>query len=270
MQLPCLANTSTRHPFASSIGSCIVNNNMQYNVALGHYVYCDHDRHDSSANITQWLEPRSEPCHRRCRPPFSVLQAATGHCGCKDETGYTMVTFPDVATSSARGRAVCVCESGWYLLKDQDECTPCPKNSYCDGETRTPCEVQFASPMYSKRETDCLCLPGFYFPTASRSCLLCQKKIIKCSRGRQETMQRCSEEEIFDLRGMYIPKTCPRGSTKQNVFQASSPNPAVCYSLGIFVSQVMISSMPNVDVLYTNQVQSMHSGLVTSYKVMNP
>lgn len=123
--------------------------------------------------------------------------------------------------------------------------------------------------MYSKRETDCLCPPGFYFPISSQSCLLCQKSC-KCFGGRQTVMQRCSEEEICDQRGMYIPKTCPRGSTKQNVFEASSSNPAVCYSLGVFVSQQMIASMPYVDVLYTNQVQSNQSGSVTSYNVINP
>jgi len=32
----------------------------------------------------------------------------------------------------------------------------------------------------------------------------------------------------------------------------------------------MITNMPNVDVLYTNQVQSNHNGLVTSYNVINP
>ena len=270
MQLPCPVNTSTRHPFASSIGSCIVNNDMRYDVALGHYVYCDDDRHASSPNITQWLEPRSEPCNRRCVPPFSVLQATTGNCRCDAEKGYTMVTFADDATASRRARAVCKCEPGWYRLAGQEACTPCPRNSYCDGETRTPCEVQFASPMYSKRETDCLCPPGFHFQQQSLLCRLCDRTN-KCFGGRQTAMQRCSTEEICDQRGMFIPKTCPRGSTKQNVFAAAgSPNPVVCYSRGVFVSNAMTTAnMPDVHVLYMNQVHSNHSGSVTSYDVIN-
>jgi len=262
-QLPCPADTSTRHPFASSIGSCIVNNDMRYDVALGHYVYCDDDRHASSPDITQWLEPRSEPCNRRCRPPFSVLQPATGHCRCDAEKGYIMVALADDATLSRRARAVCKCEPGWYRLEGQEACTPCPRNSYCDGETRTPCEVQFASPMYSKMETDCLCPPGFYFQT--QSCLLCQRGS-KCFGGRQREMQRCSTEEICHQRGMFIPKTCPRGSTKLNVFAVRSNDPVVCYSHGVFVS---MHDMPNVHFLYTNHVHRNDTGLVASYNVIN-
>ena len=264
-RMPCPANTTTRHRFANSAASCIANNDMRYDVALGYYVYCDDDRHSASDNITQWLEPKSQPCNRRCRPPFSILQADTGNCRCNFDKGYTMQTFADVAGTTERGRALCVCEAGWYQLDGKTECIPCPKNSHCDGRKRTPCLVQFTSLMFSKFETDCLCPPGFFFPAPSKTCQLCQKEH-RCPGGRDTNMIRCEKEEICTTRGIYIPDTCPSGSTKTNVFRVGT-DPSSCYNLGIVVSKT--SPSPIIDVLYTNKVQKTINGQTTSYHVRN-
>ena len=237
----CPTNTSTRHRFASSVASCIANTNMRYDVRLGYWVFCD-DSVYSSANITQWLEPKSQGCNRMCKAPSSVADASTGNCRCDASKGYGLKIF------AANKGAACVCQPGWYQFDGDSECVPCPRNSYCDGTVRQLCAVQFATPMYAKTEAECVCLPGFYFLASSTSCKFCQTGR-KCPGGRaQDTSFMCSPEEECRTTGMYIPLSCPRGTTKTNLFENTFNSNSQCSSNGVVKSSI-------ADTLYSNAVQ---------------
>ena len=237
--LDCPANTSTRHRFASSIASCIANINMHYDVALGYWIFCDESVYDSPY-ITEWLEPTSQSCNRECQAPSSILQLETGNCRCDISKGYGLKVY------TTDLEAQCVCQPGWYQFDGDSECIPCPKNSYCDGTTRQLCSVQFATPMYATNETDCVCLPGFYFLDYKQSCKFCQTGE-KCPGGRLlDTRLPCSPEEECLTTGIYIPQSCPRGTTKRNLFQRI--NNDLCSSNGIVNKNI-------ADSLYSNAIQ---------------
>ena len=239
--LACPTNTSTRHRFASSVASCIANPNMRYDVALGYWVFCDDSVYDSE-NITEWLEPTSQSCNRICTAPSSVLEPGTGNCRCDVSKGYGLKIY-DKGVGVA-----CVCQPGWYQIDGNGECVPCPRNSYCDGTVRRLCAVQFSAPMNTAKETDCVCLPGFYFLSSTSSCKFCQIGN-KCPGGRGEnTIVLCSPEELCRTTGMYIPLTCPRGTTKSNLLEDSYDGNSPCSSNGI-VKEI------RADSLYSNVVQ---------------
>ena len=271
-RLPCPGNTTTRHRFANSVASCITSNDMRYDVAAGYYVFCDDDRHSSSSNVTQWLEPKSQPCNRRCYPPLSIADAATHNCRCNVAKGYELKRLPDATHGLRRERAVCECLPGWYQHTDKIECIPCPKNSYCNGQTRTPCDVQYTSPMFSRNETACMCPPGFSFKQASNACALCQITK-KCPGGRSESSSiTCLPEEICVVPGTYIPVACPRGSTKKNMNSRNSPNYAKCESAAIVTAPVinMTLGTPELGKLFVNEVQKFTTDSVIIYQVENP
>jgi len=102
--------------------------------------------------------------------------------------------------------------------------------------------------MNTAKETDCVCLPGFYFLSSTSSCKFCQIGN-KCPGGRGEnTIVLCSPEELCRTTGMYIPLTCPRGTTKSNLFEDSYDGNSPCSSNGI-VKEI------RADSLYSNVVQ---------------
>jgi len=271
-RLPCPVNTSTRHAFANSEASCLTDNDMRYDAALGYYVFCDNDRHHSSSNITQWLEAKSRPCNRRCYPPLSIEETGTRNCRCNAAKGYSLIKFVDAEVGKRRERAMCACKPGWYSLDDSIECIPCPKNSFCDGRKRTPCDVQFTSSMFSKSEIECVCPAGFYFVVQSNACRLCQSSY-KCPGGRDAifSSQLCSTEEMCNSAGIYVPKACPRGSTKQNLYSTAFPTYGQCESQGILTANTAINSeRPNLVVLFANEVQQDTRTVITQYGVQNP
>ena len=171
-----------------------------------------------------------------------MADASTGNCRCDASKGYGLEIF------AASAGAACVCQPGWYQFDGDSECVPCPRNSYCDGTVRQLCAVQFATPMYAKTEAACVCLPGFYFLASSTSCKFCQTGR-KCPGGRAQTTSfACSPEEECRSTGMYIPLSCPRGTTKKNLFQNTFNSNSPCSSNGVVKSAV-------ADTLYSNAVQ---------------
>ena len=135
------------------------------------------------------------------------------------------------------------------MFDGSSDCVACPPNSYCDGNLRNLCSVQFVSPMYSKVETDCECVPGFFFDRITTMCRMC---VIgsKCPGGRDGNVDiQCSPEELCPQRGMYIPLACPRGTSTRNIFpQSDSTAGKVCSSNGIV-------EIGFADVLFANEVR---------------
>ena len=238
--IACQTNTSTRHDFASSAASCIPRTDMRYDSALGYMVFCDIKSY-SSPQITQWLESMFTPCLRQCRPPHSVMQPATGGaCRCNSDRGYGLNLLSER----------CQCQPGWYTLsgKPSGVCLPCPKNSHCDGSVRKLCAVQFESPEYSETIDNCTCLPGFQYSVRAQKCLYCTRGN-KCPGGLTQSIA-CRGEEICALRRTFMPRACPRGTSKSHFFKGDNNyvDNQDCMHNGIIDDY-------DVQVLYANIIQ---------------
>jgi len=88
---------------------------------------------------------------------------------------------------------------GWYLNAQSNSrnemCVVCPRNSYCNGQNRALCPIEYMSDAQSRTLADCKCLPGFHSIQRSQrsTCASCSINY-KCSGNGVNTPCRPEEQ----------------------------------------------------------------------------
>ena len=256
LAVPCAPNTVIRRSFAIASSSCMPANNVAYDSSSGTWKPCDVEPYIFDS-ITEWLPALDTTCRRNCRLPGAVFSQREGGCRCDSTNGYHLANNK------------CVCGPGWYLnaqsTSRNEMCVVCPRNSYCNGQTRALCPIEYMSDAQSSTLADCKCLPGFHSIQRSQrsTCASCSINY-RCSGNGVNTP--CRPEEQCKTRRMFRPIGCPRGSTKACIFGpifnnidsekvCLSNSAHICFRNGLFFKNTSSTLYPQVTSLYSNIVQ---------------
>ena len=211
VKIPCPMNTSVSHRFASTVASCLPDNNMFFSVSLGYFVYCDILPY-RNAEFTTWLTPIGRVCSRTCMSPAVVL-TSDNTCRCDARNGYSLLP----AITGQTTNLVCRCRPGWFM--SGQACTRCPQNSFCtDGISQNICPITRRSPVGSSVLSNCSCAPGYSPSPQNTACIGCNKRY-KCDGN---SVILCGFEEICATRRLFLPEACLAGLTRYKQDEALS------------------------------------------------
>ena len=143
--------------------------------------------------------------YTECGPGKTSLLASISVEACECLDGFEGVE----CTACARGK--------YKLDKGSGNCSECAPNTYKNLEGAgpcSPCHTKTSSPPGSTHVEDCVCLPGYYAQSDSRTCVACARNTFKLTSGNQ-ACETCAENtyKFATGPGNCTESTCDAGYT---------------------------------------------------------